>query len=151
MYSETDMNEIDRRIRKDLCVIVPIAAVLLAAFIVALSQRVQWLAMVSLPLVFVAICYAWIARLWPNMCYKRFLTDMMRGLSRDREGSVVEVSEKSELQDGCVVLPVRILLEEEQDERIVYLNADKAEGFPPAGSKVRLKCYGRHIKQVEAV
>ena len=151
MYSEADLKQVDRRLRNDMCVIVPVAALLLAAFVVALSQRIQWLAMVSLPLLFVAVCYAWIARLWPNMCYKRFLTDMVQGLSRDREGTIVEISRTSELQDGCVVLPVRILLTEEQDERIVYLNVDKAGDFPKEGQQVRLKCFGRHIKQAEAL
>ena len=75
--------------------------------------------------------------------------EMEAGLSREMRGRIVEVSNKEDLQDGVRVLPVRIYLEDEQDERIVYLNASKKDMFPNEGENVILHCYGRHIRGVE--
>ena len=60
---------------------------------------------------------------------------------------------KDELENlyGVRVLPVRIFLNDEQDERIVYLNASKTAGFPAVGSEVKLSCFGRHIREVVAL
>ena len=62
-------------------------------------------------------------------------------------GTIVSVSDTPEEQDGAMVLPVHLLLTEEQDERIVYLNASKADLFPKTGTEVLLRCCGRHIRE----
>ncbi len=149
MYSEQDMIEINRRIRKNWLVLVPVLAALLAAYVYGLSAGVQWLVMIAGPLVFVAACFGFLAYLWPNMRYRRFLRDMGEGLSREMRGRIVEISEKAELQDGAMVLPVRIFLDDARDERIVYLNASKRAGFPGPGADVALTCFGRHIRRAE--
>ena len=172
MYSERDMQEINGRIRKNWLVLVPILAVLLAAYVYGLETSVQWVSMVAGALLVVAACYGLLAYLMPNYRYKGFLIDMAQGLSRDVKGTVVEIGDKAELQDGAMVLPVRVLLdsdepaaaigasaqsrrlglEDEKDtqgERIVYLNASKRDQFPKAGAEVLLHCYGRHVKSVD--
>lgn len=172
MYSERDMNEIDEKIRGDLLVLVPPLAALLAAYIFALARRVEWLAMVAGPLMFIIGCYGLIERLLPHLRYRGFLRDVAQGLSREVRGTVLAVSEDAEPQDGAMVLPVRVKLEADsarqaasvrsvearrqdiasnedtEDERIVYLNASKREGFPDEGAKVALRCFGRHIREV---
>ena len=151
MYTEQDMIEINRRIRRNWLVLVPVLAALLAAYICALAAGVQWLAMVAGPLLFVAACFGFLAYLWPNLRYRRFLRDMKEGLSREMRGRIVSVADQPELQDGARVLQVRIFLEDAQDERIVYLNASKRAGFPAVGAEVALLCFGRHIRQVTAL
>lgn len=171
MYSQEDMAVINGKLRRNALALGPVLAALLAAYIYALSARVQWLALVAGPLLFVAACYGVVAYLWPNLRYKRFLEDMAGGLSREVRGTIVEISETAELQDGAMVLPVKIRLdpdaaresapgsaaarrlqleshEDTEDERIVYLNASKREGFPKAGTAVRLECFGRHVTNV---
>ena len=174
MYSERDMAEIKGKIRKNWLVLGPVLALLLGAYVYALTARVKGLAMGAGVLLFVAGCYGLLAYLWPNMRYKRFLEDMQSGLSREVRGTIVEVSGTAELQDGAMVLPVRVKLapdeakesvtsstvarrlnlesqEDTEDERIVYLNASKRENFPAAGAAVSLNCFGRHIKSVAAL
>ena len=146
MYSENDMKAINGRIRKNLLVLAPVLAALLAAYVYALAAGVEWLAMAAGPLIFVAACYGFLACLWPNLRYRRFLLDMDQGLSRELRGSVVDIAGTAELQDGAMVLPVRLFLDDAGDERIVYLNASKREGFPGPGTPVALRCYGRHIR-----
>ena len=146
LYSERDMIEINRRIRGNLLALIPVLAALAAVYVYALAAGVQWLAMAAGPLIFVAACYGFLACLWPNLRYRRFLLDMDQGLSRELRGSVVDIAGTAELQDGAMVLPVRIFLDDAGDERIVYLNASKREGFPGPGTPVALRCYGRHIR-----
>ena len=171
MYTERDMLEINFRIRRGWLVLIPVLAVFAAAFAFALTRRMHWLALASLPLLVVAFMYGFIAHLWPNLRYRRFLMDMDSGLSRDVKGVIVAVSDEPQPQDGAMVLPVRVRLDEADDaqagasalseriqqleagedtreERIVYLNAAKRDRLPPPGTAVTLRCFGRHIKSV---
>ena len=108
MYSERDMLEINRKIKKNLLVLLPLLAALLAAYVCGLTLGVKWLVMAAGAMIFVAACYGILAYLWPNLRYRRFLRDMNDGLSREMRGTIVEVSETAEPQDGAMVLPVRI-------------------------------------------
>ena len=60
------------------------------------------------------------------------------------------IDEAPRMQDGARVLPLRLFLEDRQDERIVYLNAGWRRGFPGPGERVRLRLCGRHIVAWEA-
>ena len=175
MYSERDMAQINGKIRKSCLALGPVLAALAAAYVYALSARVKWLAMVAGPLLFVAACFGFLFFLWPNLRYRGFLKDMQQGLSRDVKGTIVSISEDEQMQDGAMVLPVRVRLDPEdanaaeakqtsalaerlrletdddtRDERIVYLNASKRAGFPGPGARVTLHCFGRHVRSVES-
>ena len=174
MYTEQYMAVINGKIRKNWLVLAPILAMLLAAYVYALHAGIHWLAMVMGPLLFVAACYGLLAYLVPNTRYRSFLESLEDGLSRDVCGTIVEISDRAEPQDGAMVLPVRVKLdpdaeggaeekhtsalaerlrlgqdEDTDDERIVYLNVSKRSGFPAPGTAVLLHCCGRHIKAVE--
>ena len=146
MYTEQDMAYINGKIRKNWLVLAPILIAILAVYIYALRAGIHWLVMVAGPVLFVAACYGLLAYLVPNIRYRSFLEDLQNGLTRDVRGTIVEIADKAEPQDGAMVLPVRIFLDDAGDERIVYLNASKREGFPGPGTPVALRCYGRHIR-----
>lgn len=150
MYTQQDMNEIVRRLKKYAAITGVLEAIVIAAFVTGLCKRWEVLVMVSGGLMFCVACYMLAMYTIPCLRYRRFLKDMNMGLGREIVGTVVEVSGNEDLQDGVRVLPVRVLLKEEQDERIVYLNASKADLFPGEGAEVRLNCYGRHIKEILA-
>lgn len=151
MYSEKDFEAINARIRRTLTVLLPLLAALLAAYVFALAKRVAWLAYAAGALLFIAACYGFLDWLWPNLKYRGFLNDMRQGLSRELRGTILAVAAEAEEQDGAQVLPVRLGLADEDDERIVYLNASKAAEFPAPGTAVALRCYGRHIKEVSLI
>ena len=176
MYTESDMNEVNARIRRDWLVLIPVLLLLAGAYVYALAARVLWLAMTAGPLLVVVVCFVYMTRLWPNLCYRGFLRDMESGLSRTLWGTIVALSDVSQRQDGAMVLPVRIRLDEAasggaasarvhtvaaerlglesgedtEAERIVYLNASKRAMLPEPGAVVTLCCFGRHIRSVEA-
>lgn len=147
MYTQQDRLQVRGRIIK-YCIVTGIAvAALIALYVVGLVQRWEACVMTVGAAIFAVICFGWLMFIWPCVRYSFFLKDMEKGLTRVLTGSIVEVGAKEDYQDGVRVLPVRILLAEEQDERIVYLNATKAEGFPEVGKQVELHCYGRHIRE----
>ena len=170
MYNEQDII-MSRRAAKRGWISTGIAVgVVLALYVFALAARVEWLAYAAGALLFVAGAYGVIARIAPSERYLRFLRDMDMGGSHDMEGTLVSVSAEEELQDGVRVLPVRLLLDPEagehmvaskaaqrldgdpeKDERILYLNVDKSANFPPAGARVKLRCFGRHITACEVL
>ncbi len=172
MYSERDMIEVNGRIRRAWVALAPVLAACAALFVFALAKRVHWLALATAPLMIVAFIYGFVACIWPNLRYRRFLRDMQDGLSRDVRGVILAVSDAAEPHDGAMVLPVRVRLdgaaeastgtsalserlqqleagEDNREERIVYLNASKRQMMPPAGTAVTLRCFGRHIRSVE--
>lgn len=173
MYSDRDMLEINLRIRRGWLVLAPVLAIFAGAFVFALVKRNHTLALAALPLLIVTFIYGFVAYLWPNLSYRRFLKDMANGLSRDVRGVIVNVADEAELQDGAMVLPVRVQLievnggaqngtsalseriqqleagEDTREERILYLNASKRDRLPPTGATVTLHCFGRHIRSVE--
>ena len=147
MYTQQDQKEIVKRIRKYSIITAAVFAVVMVFYVLGLINRWEWPVVCLGCALFAVVCFGWIAFIWPSVRYWQFLRDMEKGLTRKIVGTIVEVSEQEDLQDGVRVLPVRILLDDEQDERIVYVNASKTENFPKAGVHVHLNCYGRHIRE----
>ncbi|MBQ8972635.1 MAG: hypothetical protein IJ074_06095 [Clostridia bacterium] len=148
MYTEQDDRHIAGELRRYGIITGVLVVALLTVYILSLKYRWSAAAMVTACALFIAVAFMVLEYLWPCARYKRFLKDMREGLHRELEGTIVEIADQEDLQDGVRVLPVRIFLEDEQDERIVYLNADKRAQFPQAGAKVRVNCFGRHIREV---
>lgn len=147
MYTQQDRIQVRERIIKYSIVTGVVMAALVALYVVSLIQRWKVCVMAVGAAIFAVICFGWLMFIWPCVRYSCFLKDMEKGLTRVLTGSIVEIGAKEDYQDGVRVLPVRIFLTEEQDERIVYLNVSKAEGFPGVGEQVQLHCYGRHIRE----
>ena len=151
MYSEADFIAIKQRIMKIRTALIP--ALLLPAALAALALIKRWKApaMLSAVLLAVAAVFGVGFYLVPCLRYLRFLNDMKNGLSREMTGTVVSVSDAPELQDGARVLPVHLMLADQQDERIIYLNASKRDLFPDPGANVTVTLCGRHIREVRTV
>lgn len=151
MYSERDIAEARSRLRRSVVVLIVALLMLLALYVFALVRRMQGLAYGAAALLAIAACYGLLAKVVPCERYMRFLTDMEQGGRHEFVGTLTDVSAQNEPQDGAVVRQVHLLLDAEQDEHTYYLNASKAEGFPVAGTRVRLKCFGRHIVEAETL
>lgn len=145
MYTEKDLAQINGKLKKNVIVLLIVTAVLMGIFVASLIIGIEWLAMVMGSVVFFAVAYGFTAYIIPNARYRRFLKDVREGLSREVRGSIVEISEDEEDQDGVRVLHVRVHLADEDDERFVYLNVSKKDLFAKVGANVSMQCYGRHI------
>ena len=148
MYTQQDRIQNKNRIIKYSVIMGVVLAAMIVLYVVCIKKRWEIAMMVDGCLAFAWACFMWLMFIWPCLRYSFFLRDMKEGIGRELTGSIVEVSSQEEMQDGVRVLPVRIFLEGEQDERIVYLNATKTEFFPKAGDAVTLRCFGRHIKEI---
>ena len=148
MYTQQDQIQNKNRIIK-YCVIMGVVLIgMLVLYGIGIKNRWEMVVMTQGCAMFAWVLFMWLLFIWPCVKYSFFLKDLTQGIGREVTGSIVEVSGNEEMQDGVRVLPVRIFLESEQDERIVYLNATKTENFPKPGTMVQLGCFGRHIKQV---
>ena len=145
MYTENDEKRMTARIRRYWIITIVLTAALIGVYATAMVIRSQPLAMVAGGLTFVTFLFMMLEYVYPCVRYRRFLRGLKNGLTREIAGEVVDISDREEEQDGVRVLPVRVLLTKEQDEHIVYLNADKRDMFPNVGATVRLNCQGRHI------
>ena len=148
MYTQQDQIQNKNRIIKYSVITAIVFIGMMVVYIMGIRNRWESVVMTDGCAMFAWVCFMWLMFIWPCIKYAFFLKDLKQGIGRELTGSIVEISGDEEMQDGVRVLPVRIFLESEQDERIVYLNATKTEGFPKPGAKVRLGCFGRHIKQV---
>ncbi len=151
MYSEQDGKIIRQRIKKYSVIMGVGMAALLAAFIVGLNVRSKALVMVAGVALFVYACFMWVMLIYPCVKYNRFLADMRDGLTKEIDCTILEIADKEETQDGVRVLPVHVFLDDEQDERILYVNVSKLDQLPKEGAKAHLGCFGRHIKEARAV
>ena len=150
MYSDKDRVEIDAAIRSAVLALAIALAALLAGYVAGLALRIKGLTYLAGVALFVAAAFIGLHVLRPRLRYRRFLDELKTGLTREAEGEVLEIAREAEEHDGCRVLPVRLRdAHAEGGERIVYLNAAKAAGFPEPGSRVRLSLYGRHIRAIE--
>ena len=148
MYTDRDYADCERRVRRCALALGLCAALFLGLFIAALKLRIRPMAVASGLALFLSATFVTIYYLIPNVRYRTFLQDIAQGLISEMAGSVVSIADGVQPQDGALVLPVHLLLADQNDERIVYLNASKREEFPGVGANVRLKLCGRHIVEV---
>ena len=149
MYTQQDFDEVRGKLRKDLYFGIPALAAAIALYVVGIKEGSRWLVYGAAALIFIVFCFTWTMYLWPHIKYLNFLKNMQRGLSREAVGTINEIGETDEMQDGARVRSVHLLLDAEQDERILYMNAAKLERLPKAGSHIKVICYGRHIRDIQ--
>ena len=145
MYTEADTRAVNRGIRRAALALAVAAAAALGVYAAALALRLQALAYAAGALLFAVPAFIGLYYLAPRLRYRRFLADIRQGLITEMTGRVAAIEATPQTQDGARVLPLRLFLEDRQDERIVYLNAGRRQGFPGPGKRVRLKLCGRHI------
>ena len=152
MYSEQDKIEISKRLKKYVTIMIVGLLVCLAVSVVGMLHSVRSLPLTMLGGVglFVFACFMWMMFVYPNIKYGGYLKDMDQGLTKNMDCTVLEIDEKEELQDGVRVYPVHVFLEDEQDERILYIDVSKMDQMPKKGEKAHFGCFGRHIKEAQA-
>lgn len=149
MYSEADRADIDRRVKRIAAILAAALIALIALTALALVKRVKVAALALAALTGAAAVFGVGFYLIPCLRYRAFLRDMREGLAREMEGTIVSIADAPETHDGARVLPVRLLLTDAQDERIIYLNASRRDLFPEPGTRVKVRLFGRHIREVE--
>ncbi|MDD6885031.1 MAG: hypothetical protein PUD50_15100 [Eubacteriales bacterium] len=149
MYTEQDIVQAKAKIKQDLLFGIPALIAAIALYVVGIKIGMRLLVYGAAALIFIVCCFVWCMYLWPHIRYYNFLRDMKNGLSRCMEGTFEHLGDAQEIQDGARVLPVYMFLDDEQDERILYINAGKLGALPEPGTHVKALCYGRHIRSLD--
>ena len=76
MYTERDMEDIRRRIRRDWLALALAAIVLLAAYVAGMLLRVKPMMLAAGVLLVVAVIFLFLYFLLPDLRYRRFLMEM---------------------------------------------------------------------------
>ena len=149
MYTEQDMLQAQKALHRDYLISGIVWALCIGTFITGVCLQTKWISYVGAGLLFISMFFAFSMYIWPHTKYRRFLRDMQKGLTRTIAGTIDSISAETEIQDGAEVYAVQITLADEDDSRILYISADKAQYMPAVGSTVKAACYGRHIRGFE--
>ena len=148
MYTQEDERQINAYLKRSWGMTLILTSLLAAFYVACMIRRWEAAAMVTGPVMFLVFTFLTVEYIVPGHQYRRFLTGLHNGLSREIDGTLLEIGDTEDLQDGVRVLHVRVGLKDEDDERIVYWNASKRDLFPGVGAEVRLKCQGRHVLEI---
>ncbi len=94
------------------------------------------------------ILFFWGMKLSPLLCYRKYLREIHRGLSRTVEGVLTRVDEGLTFRDGINFIAVIVNvgnLEEPEDDRLLYWDARLRFPALSPGRAVRAQAHGNDI------
>ena len=153
MYTQTDVERIqkmDRNFRIGVCVA---AGIGLAAFVVCTILRLHVAGYVLAAVLAIGMTLAWGLFGMPIRAYKRFLAEVFAGKARIEQGIVLAVGEELNIQNGLEMRDINFLDDEDaaaDREKGRLLLFDWALGEFPAkpGQRVELELRGSYIKEL---
>ena len=152
MYTDSDFKKSSAAFMSRVLMTVFILAVGLGCVVTAMVIRSRWLAGIASVLT-ACLTYAHISlKVMPHYHYKRLLSDMREGLTRDTDGWFVSLAAEPRKSDGVLVHDFIIRIgETEEDERLFYWDDDKPAPVLQPGDRVNINSYGNYIKELAVV
>ena len=144
MYNQLDMQEARRSLNRCRGLLALIWIPLLAVYVLGIVKGRQGLMLAALLAGFACTVGIGDLKLLPALRYVRFLKEMEKGLRREMICTLDEMETEIQMQDGVRVYALHVRLMD-GDSRILYVNVEKAQLLPAAGSRVRITGYGRHV------
>ena len=94
------------------------------------------------------VIFLWGMKLSPRLSYRKYLKEIHGGLSRYEEGIITSVDEQTSFRDGLsfygMILNIGDL-ENPEDERLLYWDAQLGKPTVSAGDKLRIHAHGNDI------
>lgn len=144
MYTERDLQDASRRVKKCAVLMAAVLAVLLAAYVLALVKRLYGVSIAVALLMLIWTLFLGDLQLMPLKRYERFLRELDSGLRRQAECEILALEEEDQVQDGARVRALHVRLCD-GGSRIFYLNASKVDFLPETGGHCILVSCGRHV------
>lgn len=159
---ETERNQ--RAIRRVLCVFAVLTLIAAAAVCASLiwrdasymnnpNETPSQIITIAVTLVWGAIIiFFWSMKLSPRLSYRRYLREIHSGISRDVEGVIVALDEDTAFRDGLSFYRMVVNvgdLEAEEDERILYWDAQMGKPELAVGDRVAARAHGNDIIGLE--
>lgn len=150
MYSQANLDVVSMRARREMgrAILILGAGLLLA--VIALVIRNRALGMVGL-IVFAIVAYGYYALFaQPQIAYRRFLTELLTGLTHEDEGWFESVDLSARQSEEGVPVRGVTLMESKKNKRVALYYWDDRFTFPDIqpGRKLRVLTYGRYIRDL---
>lgn len=94
------------------------------------------------------IIFFWSMKLSPRLSYRRYLREIHSGISRDVEGVIVSMDEDTAFREGLNFYRMIVNvgdLNEEEDERVLYWDAQLGRPELSVGDSVAVRAHGNDI------
>lgn len=160
LHGEGDKRQNDLRIRKVLALLGVGMAVAAAGIVASLiwrdpthmhnanEQASQYIA-IGITLLWGAITiFLWSMKLTPLLCYRRYLKEIGRGLSREVEGRVVRFEKDATFREGLTFYAMLVNIgqtDDQEDERLLYWDARLDRPGVEPGDRVCIRAHGNDI------
>lgn len=151
MYSSKDMQKARRSLSCCCGLLALILAPLIAVYVSGIVQGRQGMMLAAMLAGFGYTVFICDLKLLPVLRYVRFLKEMEKGLRRDMVCILESMDMQTQMQDGVRVHALHVRLAEDEDSRILYVNAGKVNMLPPMDARVRITGYGRHVVHCEVL
>ncbi|MGI5878323.1 MAG: hypothetical protein ACOX7W_06910 [Christensenellales bacterium] len=158
LYTKKDYEDIVRQFRRIWLLILGIAAVCIAVWIVLASNqdretRIAWPGYVASGVCSAAIVFIYGMFVSRVNAYRKFLRDVDQGLEREATGVVTRIEETPAESSNLQYLNIHLLPDDASDptpsERLLRYDPMKLPVPFREGQRVRLVLYGNHIKGYE--
>lgn len=154
MYTEEDLTAIRAQQKKRWLILSIPAAVLLAAIVVSLILRMEWLTTTCTILLGCMIIFGYEMLIRPLHCYETHINNALHGRCRELEGEYVSLSEDISVVDGVRYRAMTIREEQQDDDpcdRMLYFDVTKPFPDIAAGRRVRVVFHDREVADITAL
>jgi hypothetical protein len=152
MYSDSDYHKSNSAFNARVLAAVFILAAGVGCVTACMVFRARWLAGIASALT-ACLIYAYLSlKVMPHYRYRRLLSDMREGLTRETDGWFVSFAAETRRSDGVLVHDFIVRVgEAEEDERLFYWDDDKPVPELEPGERVSINSFGNYIKEYECI
>ena len=149
MYSQKDYDEAARKTRARLILGILLICACLTAVIAFIALEIEWATLVAAGLGFIMCFFVWSFKVMPWIYYNKFIKELKHGQRRQMECAFKEISPETRMYDNVEVRDVLVTVgDQEEDERLYVLDADKQPPEISAGEKITVTSYGSFITDI---
>ena len=154
MYSEKEVAESGSALKKFIALYGVIAAVLLAVLVIDQFQfmRMGWPSYVSAGLLAIVSLFLWGNYGVRLVAWRRFLTEMKKGLERSVSGTIASIDKEENVKEGLEFRALRLFTGEDSDKaggRLLYVDVSRFPLPVDVGQKVDCMLFGNYIKDIK--
>ena len=149
MYSQKDYDTAAKKTRMRLTLGILLICACLLVVIVFIALEIEWATLVATGAGFIVCFFLWSFKVMPWIHYNSFMMELKHGQRRQMECEFKQISPETRMYDNIEVHDVLVTVgDQEEDERLYVLDADKDFPHFSAGEKIIVTSYGSFITDV---
>jgi hypothetical protein len=148
VYTQDDFTAIGLQIRRGIFLAAVLAAVAFVLIGFTLAWRIQWATMAVTFLWGALTIFLWGMKLTPPLAYRRHLRETHQGLSRQVIGKLVRFDVDPTFREGSDFYAFLVNVgpvDDPEDERLFYWDAQKPRPHTALGNRVEITSHGNDI------